>query len=117
MPIGLFKKWLLFQTEKANAWQIQDNRFANNQRSSQLNQAYRLYTLALADKPALSAMNKLRNNDDLSDIAKWRLAAAYTLIGRKDAANDLIFGASKNINSYNESSNTFGSKTRDEALI
>ena len=117
LPIGLFKKWLLFQTEKANAWQIQDNRFANNQRSSQLNQAYRLYTLALADKPALSAMNKLRNNDDLSDIAKWRLAAAYTLIGRKDVANDLIFGASKNINSYNESSNTFGSKTRDEALI
>ena len=62
-------------------------------------------------------MNKLRNNVDLSDIAKWRLAAAYTLIGRKDVANDLIFRASKNINSYNESSNTFGSKTRDEALI
>jgi len=62
-------------------------------------------------------MNKLRSNSKLSDNAKWRLAAAYTLIGRKDVANDLVFGTSKNIEAYKESSYTYGSKTRDEALI
>jgi len=59
----------------------------------------------------------LRSNSKLSANAKWRLAAAYTLTGRKDVANDLVFGISKNVESYNESSYTYGSKTRDEALI
>mgnify|MGYP001483726742 CR=1 FL=1 len=83
----------------------------------ELTQAYRLYTLALADKPVLSAMNKLRSYTNLSSVAKWRLAAAYTLIGRKDVANDLVFGTSKNINPYIGTSYTYGGKTRDEALI
>ena len=117
LPIGLLNNWISFQTGKANAWQFENTRTSYYQRSTQLNQAYRLYTLALANKPALSAMNKLRSNSKLSDNAKWRLAAAYTLIGRKDVANDLVFGTSKNIEAYKESSYTYGSKTRDEALI
>jgi uncharacterized protein YfaS (alpha-2-macroglobulin family) len=82
-----------------------------------LTQAYRLYTLALAKKPAMSAMNKMRNNSDLSDIAKWRLAAAYHIIGRSTVANDLIYGSKSTIESYNGSSYTYGSKERDEAMI
>ena len=117
LPIGLLNNWISFQTEKANAWQFENTSTSYYQRSTQLNQAYRLYTLALANKPALSAMNKLRRNNKLNDNAKWRLAAAYTLIGRKDVANDLVFGASKNVEAYKESSYTYGGKTRDEALI
>ena len=117
LPIGLLNNWVSYQTEKANAWQFESIRTNYYQRSSQLNQAYRLYTLALANKPALSAMNKLRSNRSLNTNAKWRLAAAYTIIGRKDVANDLVFEISKNIESYKESSYTYGSKTRDEALI
>ena len=117
LPIGLLNNWVSFQTGKANAWQFHNTKTNYYQRSTQLNQAYRLYTLALANKPALSAMNKLRSNSKLSTNAKWRLAAAYTLIGRKDVANDLIFGTSKNVEAYKESSYTYGSKTRDEALI
>ena len=117
LPIGLLNNWMSFQTEKANAWQFENIKTNYYQKSKQLNQAYRLYTLALANKPALSAMNKLRSNSNLSANAKWRLAAAYTLIGRKDVANDLVFAASKNVESYKESSYTYGGKTRDEALI
>ena len=117
LPIGLLSNWLSFQTGKANSWKFEKTKTNYYQRSSQLNQAYRLYTLALANKPALSAMNKLRSNSKLCDNAKWRLAAAYTLIGRKDVANDLVFGTSKNVEPYKESSYTYGSKTRDEALI
>ena len=104
--------WIKFQTNKANNYE-------SSRRNSELNQAYRLYTLALAKKPALSAMNKMRNHINLSDIAKWRLAAAYQLIGRTDIANDLIFNIAigSSVENYRERSSTYGSKTRDEAMI
>ena len=117
LPIGLLGNWITYQTEKANTWDFWKTKPNYYQRSLELTQAYRLYTLALADKPVLSAMNKLRSYTNLSSVAKWRLAAAYTLIGRKDVANDLVFGTSKNINPYIGTSYTYGGKTRDEALI
>jgi len=49
-------------------------------------QAYRLYTLALAGQPNLGAMNRLREMKGLSDVARWRLASAYMLAGQKDEA-------------------------------
>ena len=118
LPIGLLEKWLKHQTTKANDWHLYTNIESHHiTRSSELNQAYRLYVLALADKPAISAMNKMRNYSDLSNIAKWRLAAAYTLIGRKDVAEDLLYKLSTKVEDYETSSHTYGSRIRDKAMI
>ena len=51
-------------------------------RGDQLNQAYRLYGLALAKAPDLSAMNRLKEQTNLQLQARWRLAAAYHLAGQ-----------------------------------
>lgn len=84
---------------------------------SELTQAYRLYTLALAGASELGAMNRLRENKDLSIAAKYRLASTYMLAGQQEIAESLIKGGYAGIKKYRELSNTFGSDLRDKAMI
>lgn len=53
-------------------------------------QAYRLYTLALAGSGELGAMNRMKEVSGLSSQARWRLAAAYALMGKKEIAGELV---------------------------
>ena len=80
-------------------------------------QAYRLYTLALANKAEMGAMNRLKEKQDLSLQAKWRLATAYVLAGQKDIANSIIFSLDYNVPEYREMAYSYGSSTRDKAMI
>lgn len=84
---------------------------------SDLQQAYRLYVLALANQPELGAMNRLKEMADLEVQARWRLAAAYALAGRKDAASEIISKTSTNVSPYSFSNDTYGSYGRDLAMI
>lgn len=101
-----------FQRERARDWKMASDYFR-----SDLIQAYRLYTLALAKTPDLGAMNRLRESDKISLQAQWRLAAAYALVSQKEAANALIDGLSNKITDYKELSRSYGSATRDRAMI
>lgn len=112
VPERILNKWIKFQKQRANNWSA-NNRYA----SSQIVQAYRLYTLALAKKPVLGAMNRMRELPQLSDNAKWRLAAAYSLAGRKKAAEELIKTASTKTRNYTEFSGTYGNTLRDKAML
>ncbi|MDX1627641.1 MAG: MG2 domain-containing protein [Fulvivirga sp.] len=118
LPIGFKQKWLRFQTQRANDW---DNQVAYNRRwyyrANQLIQAYRLYTLALAGKPALGAMNRMKEIRDLKNAARWRLAAAYQLAGRNKVAQEIINNAEIDIDDYRELGYTYGSTTRDHAMV
>lgn len=84
---------------------------------SALQQAYRLYILALANEPELGAMNRLKETSNLSTQAKWRLAATYGIAGRKDAAKQIIASASTKVDNYSFSNDTYGSSARDMAMI
>jgi uncharacterized protein YfaS (alpha-2-macroglobulin family) len=61
-------------------------------------------------------MNRLKNDEKLSNVAAWRLAAAYAIIGREDAARELA-QASTEIQSYREMGYGYGSHLRDIAMI
>ncbi len=80
-------------------------------------QAYRLYTLALAGEPEIGAMNRLREVTKLNTQAKWRLAAAYSLAGKPEIAEQMTNELEIYIDNYRELSYTYGSSTRDEAMI
>jgi uncharacterized protein YfaS (alpha-2-macroglobulin family) len=56
----------------------------------QSNQAYRLFTLALAGKPEKGAMNQLRETKMLAISAANRLAGAYALIGNIEIGKNLL---------------------------
>jgi len=116
LPSGMMSKWISFQTNQANNWSV--SMYGNHYySSSELTQAYRLYTLALVNKPAMGAMNRMREMSGLSTAAKWRLAAAYQLAGRENVVNDLINGLNTYVDPYTEFSYSYGSDLRDEAMI
>lgn len=113
LPEGIKDRWINSQRDLARAWSRTSNAYPYYDNI----QAYRLYTLALAGKPELGAMNRLRNNSALSVQAQWRLAAAYALAGKQKTANSIIGNISYDIKPYREYGTTFGSNLRDKAMI
>ncbi|MEM7102567.1 MAG: hypothetical protein AAF502_05480 [Bacteroidota bacterium] len=119
LPVGMLERWKKHQKKAARSWTAPDEGFTDHgiYNSFDLMQAYRLYTLALAGAPELGAMNRMRERDNLSVQARWRLAAAYALAGKPEVAKDLVKNATTQIKPYRELSNSFGSATRDRAMI
>jgi len=117
LPYGLKDSWLKFQKRIAKQWtrENRSRRYVYDQ--SDLTQAYRLYTLALAGDPELGSMNRMKEMKDLSQEAKWRLAAAYAVVKQDAAAAALVAGLTISANPYTGFSESYGSVERDEALI
>ncbi|MEL7124570.1 MAG: alpha-2-macroglobulin family protein, partial [Bacteroidota bacterium] len=117
VPSGLILNWINFQKKAARVWRADQIEYGFvNKAGSELDQAYRLFTLALAKKPELSAMNRLLEQNNLSVSAKWRLAAAYAVLGKNEIANRLISSGLDPDADYNELGGTYGSSTRDQAM-
>lgn len=118
LPPGFLRKWIKFQTERANDWSVNSSGSRHHYyNSNQLTQSYRLYTLALAGKPAMGAMNRMREMSDLTIASKWRLAAAYKIAGRDNVAKKLVKDVAIKVDKYRELSYSYGSNVRDEAMI
>jgi len=109
IPGNIKANWLKYQKEKASKW-------TDDGTNSQLTQAYRLYTLAIAGQADRSAMNRLKETD-LTRTATWRLASAYALSGKESIAKQMIANLSTEVPLYFELAGTFGSSTRDKAMI
>lgn len=118
LPTGLYTDWIRYQTRTANSWapDYSPNRSTWQIKAQELEQAYRLYTLALAGKPAMGAMNRLKEQNNLQESTKWRLAAAYALANKKEVAKAMIASLST-LGEANQTSYTYGSQTRDQAMI
>ena len=113
VPEGFLAAWKRYQRNLALSWTPRKDNFYGGDQI----QAYRLYTLALAHAPELGAMNRLLEFKYLSDPAKWRLAAAYALVGNKDIGNRMIQNLSLKSNQhYRYWYYTFGSDIRDQAM-
>jgi len=113
-PAGIMEGWKRYQRQRAITWSPSTN---NDYHNSDLMQAYRLYSLALAKAPELGAMNRLREYPSLSINARYRLAAAYALAGNPEASKSLIQGKSVEIPQYREMGYTYGSQIRDKAMV
>lgn len=110
---AMLQQWTRYQSAKARSWAPSTTNFYE----SDLTQSYRLYLLALAKAPELGAMNRLKEFKYLSPQAKWRLAAAYKLIGQNNIALQLITGLPLTFNSEENARYTYGSDMRDEAMV
>ncbi len=112
----VLERWVKFQKDAARRWSLStENNYST--RNSMVMQAYRLYTLAVAGKPELGAMNRLRELNNLNATAAWRLAAAYSQIGKPEVAQQLIKNLDTKVKDYVELSYTYGSGLRDRAMI
>ncbi len=112
IPVEVKKRWLNFQKKAANYW-----RKELSDRGMVLDQAYRLYTLALANAPAVGAMNRLRETPNLPVEARWELAAAYVMSSRPEVAEQMVDMTKLEPLDYQNPGVTFGSTLRDRALL
>ncbi|MGE0076908.1 MAG: alpha-2-macroglobulin [Bacteroidales bacterium] len=112
VPQSMISAWIGYQSKAARSYTHQSSGYYNNE----LMQAYRLYTLALAKKPEIGAMNKLKEQQ-LGLVAKMRLAAAYALIGQTETAQSIVENVPLVINYYRELSYTYGSSNRDKGIV
>jgi len=112
VPNDMIRRWKKYQKNKAQSW-----RKSQEYGSSELIQAYRLYTLALAGDAELGAMNRLREQGNLPSTAAWMLAAAYVKAGQPEAAKKLIEKLPTQVKPYQELAYSYGSDLRDKAII
>lgn len=114
---NVLNKWKQFQRAAAQNWRMPESNNSWTYWQSGLQQAYRLYTLALAGAPEQGAMNRMKEQPGLSLQAKWRLAAAYALTGKTKTAEELVFNAETTVTPYSSQNYIYGSFDRDEAMI
>lgn len=114
---NVLNKWKRFQRAAAQNWRMPQE--ASNWQiwQSELQQAFRLYSLALAGAPEYGAMNRMKEQPGLSIQAKWRLAAAYALTGKMKPAGELVYNAETTVIPYSSMNLIYGSSDRDEAMI
>jgi uncharacterized protein YfaS (alpha-2-macroglobulin family) len=111
IPSGFKQKWISYQVNTARGW-----RFDSRYKQTANDQAYRLFTLALAGQPEKGAMNRLRETSGIPQLSRWLLAAAYATTGRPEVAGDLL--DMRNADTEPEYYNYYyGSAIRDKAIV
>lgn len=89
MPAGVYDRLKAAVKSNSVRWNSTQNPGAN------LIQAYQLYALALSGSSETGAMNRLRQNGNLTPEARWMLAAAYGAAGRTDLGRTVAAEAHK----------------------
>lgn len=114
LPPGMKNRWIEFQQDRASEWK---GYRGTSDKHEQLTQAYRLYLLALSGNPDIGSMNRLKEVNNLSTTAAWRLSTAYAQIGQLETAKEMTRKLQTYVPVFTELSGTFGSEVRDRAII
>tara|TARA_R110002096_G_scaffold48698_3_gene128941 strand:- start:4413 stop:6215 length:1803 start_codon:yes stop_codon:yes gene_type:complete len=109
LPLGFKSSWVNYQQDIARQWR-------SGTGYSDLAQAYRLYTLALSGNADIASMNRLRETTNLSNEGKFRLAAAYGLVGQESVAQQIIKSANYDFSEGKYEYQTYGSSDRNRAM-
>ena len=107
-PLAIFR-WKAHQRRRARSWTSRGD-------TPPMDQAYRLFTLALAGDHEIGAMNRLRQSGNLVAAARWHLAAAYRLAGVEDTASRLV-SADATVPRYRAPGWSMGSRLRDRGIL
>ena len=108
---GVLKNWKSYQQKMSQVFRVAGNNFFSN-----LDEAYRLYTLAVAGSPNLAGMNRLKEASKIGDQARWMLSSAYALSGKATLASGLLDGVSSKFPEYEPYNITFGTALRDQLI-
>src|SRR5690606_26921695 len=110
IPAGLKEGLIRYQRKTAKEW----NGYNEDYYYNDLDQAYRLYTLALSGNSELGLMNRLREKKtNVSTL--WRLSAAYQLAGQTNIAKKLVSNLATSVKEYKFNQYTYGSSLRDHS--
>lgn len=107
---GVRASWLSFQKQASRNYR------KGNDRYHEMNQAYRLYTLALASKADIGAMNRMKEAGMSDAASAYILASAYALAGKKNIAVQIVDNLPEYIPHNSSGNPVFGSDIRDMAI-
>jgi hypothetical protein len=99
VPDFVINNWERYQRSNANTWRSREEKYRSVS-AQQVEQAYRLYTLAVNETALIGAMNRLKN-ETLCEEASVLLAGAYAMIGQEKAANEVLSKEASNVSYYN----------------
>ncbi|MBQ9186013.1 MAG: alpha-2-macroglobulin [Bacteroidales bacterium] len=103
--------WLKFQKTA-----VRNYRGSTSKHLNDLDQAFRLYSMAVSGNADESAMNRLKESNQTSAQAKWMLSSVYSIAGKKKTAEDIIKSIEQGFADYDSKNITFGSEYRDKAI-
>ena len=108
---GVLKAWKAYQQKTSKNFRV-----TAGEGFRQQDEAFRLYTLAVAGSPSQSGMNRLRESEKLAGQARWVLASAYAVSGKKSLAEGLLNDAGRDFPEYQPYNITYGTALRDRYL-
>ena len=108
---GVLKKWKGYQQKMSQVFRVAGDNFF-----SYLDEAYRLYTMALSGDAQVSGMNRLKEAAKIGDRARYMLAAAYALSGKATLGQSLLEGNGKDFPEYEPYNITYGTGFRDKMV-
>ena len=108
---GVLKAWKGYQEKMVKVFRLAPGQMFDN-----LDQAYRLYTMAVAGIDAAAGMNRLREAGDIGERASWMLASAYAVSGKKDTARKLLESVGRDFPEYEPYNITYGNSYRDRMV-
>lgn len=114
VPESMLSSLSSYFSNQAKIWSM-----SNAYDNSDIVQAYRLYVLAKMGKAEMGAMNRMKENNSISIMARWRLALAYAVAGYEQEAKALVNNVSTDVPNQKQyyQNATFGSDLRDKAMI
>lgn len=92
------------------------NTFSASDRYDINSQSYRLYALALIGEANPGAMNRLRNEKEISPYARALLALSYAISGNKAQGEKMFADIAHDFPSYRKTGSDFSSSLRDLAI-
>ncbi len=105
---GVLKRWKSYQQKMSQVYRLSSNNFLSN-----LDEAYRLYTMALSGNANLAGMNRMKEAAEIGSAARWMLASAYAVSGKVSLAEGIIDGTGREFPEYESSNMTYGTSERD----
>lgn len=109
---GVLARWKKYQQNAARNWRP---KYSGKHLLNDLDQAYRLYTLALNQSAEVGAMNRMREVEHLGETSLWYLAGSYAMIGQNAEAEKLM-ARIRNLSPSKGRYYYFGSKLRNKSI-
>lgn len=109
---GVLDSWAKFQKRC-----IQNYRTAKVYALSDLTQAYRLFTMALAGNAEEAAMNRMKEGGNLSWQATAMLASTYAVCGKKTVGTELLNSIFNTQEEDGFNVPTYGTPLRNKAIV
>ena len=113
VPDDMYKGIIKYHAARAKEWN-----HSIDYPTADVNQAYRLFILALNNSPEVGAMNKFKELPELQTLSKALLASAYALSGKTKIAQEILAGVQYDpTKMMSDWYITYGSFARDYAIL